>query len=693
MGGLLAVLPWTALDVGSPLVYHRSVEGSFEDEFGAWGFQEWRADVEQRGSLEGLRTSLTDGVVIESLYAEPPTRLPIGVPTREGRWQIYQEVDDPRMEVAAEQARDDLAGGGDGVWLVAGLDHGTRVLTPGDLATVLAHVDLARFGVELEAEGDALALAMSLVAVAEARGVEPARLRGGFGADPLGALARGGVLTSGLRGARRDLIELAAFSSERCPQVRAALVSTRAYHGAGATPTQEIAWAVATGVEYLRWLGEAGFAVEGGLAELRFAVSVGPDLFGEVAKLRALRWVWAKAMAAAGVTAEGRRMVLHARSSLAHRARVDPWTNMLRGAGEVFSAAVGGADSCSLLPFDAALGPSDAMARRVARNTQLVLREESHLHAVDDPAAGSWTLEAMTEAFAREAWSIFREIEGGGGMAKALLRGRISEALDRRREELRAEVARGQRALVGVNAFATLAGRAVERAAVDLDDVEVELGNRFGEATPEERHEAALLLVQTLRDRTAPPGALARSTHALCRLGMDVYSLRNLLSVSMASLYLAPLEVFRSAAPWEELREAADRYAATTGRLRAFLATLGTPAEHQARVHWVTQLLAAVGVEAQSEAGVTDPESAVAAMSESDAPVAVICGPDTRYPGEVPELAADLKAKGARVVLVAGNPGEHRETYRRRGVDGFLFRGDDLLASLSRVLRVLGVQQ
>lgn len=668
------------------------MEGSFEDEFGAWGLDEWRADVERRGgSLEGLRTRLTDGVVIDPLHAEPPPRLPVGVPTREGRWQVYQEVSDPRMEVAAEQARDDLSGGGDGVWLVAGLDHGTRLLTPGDLATALGHVDLERFAVQLEPEGDALALAMSLVSVAQARGVAPEHLRGGFGADPLGTLARSGVLASGLSGARRDLVELAAFSSERAPNLRAALVSTRAYHDAGASPTQEIAWAVATGVQYLRWLEEAGFAVERGASELRFAVSVGPDLFAEIAKLRALRWVWAKAMAAAGVGAEERRMLLHARSSVAHRSRVDPWTNMLRGAGEVFAAAVGGADSCALLPFDVALGPSDAMARRVARNTQLVLREESHLHAVDDPAAGSWTLETLTEAFAREAWSMFRAIEDEGGMAQVLLRGQVSAALDRRREALRAEVARGQRPLVGVSAFATLAGRAVERAAVDLDDVEVELGNRFGDATPDQRHEAALRLAQTLRDRTAPPGAVAEATLAATRLGFDVYSLRNLLSASAASLYLEPLEVFRLAAPWEELREAADRYAAKKGRLRALLATLGAPSAHQARVHWTTQLLAAAGIEAQSVEGVADSESAVAAMAESDAPIAVICGPDARCPDEVPDLAAGLKAKGARVVLLAGDPGEHREAYRRRGVDGFLFRGDDLLGTLTRVLRVLGV--
>jgi len=662
------------------------VDGSFEEEFGARGLADWRSAIEGRGGApDRLRTRLTDGVTIDPLHTELPSRLPVGVPGREGPWRIFQEVSDPRMEVAAEHIRDDLAGGGDGVWLVAGLDHGTRVLTPGDVQTVLSHVDLERVEVQLEPEGDALALAMSWVAVAEARGLEASRLCGGFGADPLGTLARSGTLVAGLQGARRDLTELAVFGRERCPQVRSALVNTVAYHGAGASPTQEIAWAVATGLEYLRWLGDVGFTVEQGLTELRFSVGVGPDLFGEVAKLRALRWVWAKAMAAAGVTGEGLRMALHARSSLAHRARVDPWTNMLRGAGEVFAAAVGGADSFALLPFDAAFASSDAMARRVARNTQLVLREESHLHAVDDPAAGSWSLETMTEAFAREAWTHFREVEAAGGMARALRAGHVSAALDRRREQILAEVAHGRRPVVGVSAFATLTGRAVQRAAVDLGDVEVELGNRFGEGTPDQRHEAMRHLVRTLRDPAAPPGELAKATLAATRLGVDVYSLRNFTSATSPSLHLAPFALLRPAAPWERLRGAVERYAGKRGAVRARVATLGAPSEHQARLHWVTQLLAAVGIEAEAS------EPQATAVAESDAAIVVICGSDGRYPKDVPELAQTMKEAGVPVVLLAGDPGEQREMYERAGVDGFLFRGGDLLASLRQVLRTLGV--
>ncbi|MEM9068833.1 MAG: methylmalonyl-CoA mutase family protein [Myxococcota bacterium] len=677
------------LDEGRPLVYHRRVEGSFADEFGVLGLDAWEA---AGASLEGLKTTLAPNVRLPALHlASSP--LPEGVPFRQGPWLICQEYDDPRMEETATQIRVDLERGVDAVWLVTGLDHGVRMLTPGDLATITSGIDLAKTPVFLEPEGDVLAVAMSLVAVAESRGVAPEALRGGFGADPLGALVRSGSLASGMTGAQRDLLEVASFSSERAPGMRSVLVSTRAYHDAGASPVQEIAWAVATGVEYLRLLTDTGFSLERAITELQFALSVAPSLFGEVAKLRALRWIWAKAMAAAGVAPEGRKLALHARSALCHRTRLDAWVNMLRGTAETFAAALGGADSIATSPFDAAIGPSDALARRVARNTQLVLRDESRLDAVEDPAAGSWTLESITEAYAREAWGVFQQIEAAGGMTAALRRGDVSSSLDAAREARIAAVHRRAQPVVGVSAYASLDGRPVERTPIRLEDVEVELGNNFGDANPDTRHAALLTFAQTLRDRTAPPGSVADAALAAVRLGVDVFSLGTLLRTGRASMYLEPLPLVRAAAPWEEIRAASDRYAKLRGRLVAFVATLGARREFQGRLTWVSQLLAAVGIEVATPDGVHDPETAAAAMAESDAPIAVICGPASTTPETILELAPALKAKGARIVLLLGDPGAERDEYRKRGVDGFLYEGDDVLTSLTRVLRVLGAAQ
>ncbi|MAT29784.1 MAG: methylmalonyl-CoA mutase [Sandaracinus sp.] len=672
------------------------MDGSIADEFGTLSRDDWVARAEQdlKGApLASLRTPLTPGVDLEPLYTAAEGALPASVRGRSGAWVIRQEYDDPRMEVCRDAIREDLARGVEAITLVAGLEHGTRVLTPGDLELVLDGVDLTKVAVHLESEGDALPLGLALVAVAEKRGVSPKELRGGFGADPLGTLARSGNLPSGLAGGLRDLVELAAFARAKPPGVRPLLVSTRAYHDAGASPTEEIAWALSTGVQYLRTLMDAGFLLEEAVPLLEFSISVAPRLFVEVAKLRALRWTWAKVLASAGVGPELARMQLHVRSADATRTRRDPWVNMLRGTAETFIGAVGGADSIACVPFDHTLGPSDGMARRVARNTQLVLREESQLHAVDDPAAGSWTLESLTDAFAREAWSLFQEIEQRGGMARALRTGFVSSALDASRRPREDRIARRLEPVLGVSEFPNLDEEKVERPAVSLQDVEVELGNPFGEATPDQRHEALLAFAQTLRDHGGEPGRVAEAALEATRLGVDVFSLGTLLRTGRPSLHLEPLAPLRPAEPWEELRDATDRWAAKHGRRpRAFAATLGPLAEHNARLTWVRNVLAAGGIETVVVEGVEDVAGATEAMGETEAELAFICGADARYPEAAGELAAGLKAKGARVVLLAGKPkGELAEELPKKGVDGFLFAGDDLLESLRRVLRAVEV--
>lgn len=681
------------LDGDARLVYTRCVQGSFTEGFGAAGLDEWRAkvDADLRGAdLGRFRTSLSPGTTLEPLYVEASGVMPRDVPRRAGPWRVIQEYDDPRMEVCSSAIAEDLARGVEGVWLVAGLDHGTRVLTAGDLSVVLRSVDLARVPVYLEPEGDALGLGLALAAVADERGVPLDALHGGFGFDPLGTLARTGTLGSGWTATRRQLGELACFAAERTPGMRTALVSTRAYVDAGATEAQELAWALATALEYIRALLDAGIALEPAARQLVFALGVTDQPLQSIAKLRAMRWLWAKAMAASAAGAEARRAHIHARSVSARRNRRDPWVNLLRGTAEVFAGALGGADSVGCAPFDVAIGPSDAFARRVARNTQLVLREESHLDRVEDPAAGAYALESLTTAFAREAWGLFREVEAKGGMARAIRNGHVAAALDARRSERLRRLGTRREPVLGVSEFPLLDEAPVVRDAVRLEEVEAEIGNTFSESTAEKRHGALLTLVQALRDRNAEPGAIATRAYDAVRLGVDVFSLAMLLRAGQPSLFVEPLVPLRPAAPWEALRDQSDRFVRGRGhRPRALLATLGPLAEHHARLSWTQNLLAAAGVESVF-AGSADVAGATAAMDASDADVAVIVCANERHETEAAELAPALKAKGARLVLLAGKPpAEVAATLKKRGVDDWLFAGDDVLATLTRVMRAV----
>jgi methylmalonyl-CoA mutase len=674
------------------------VESPFFEGFTAAGLAEWRAKVEAdlRGtSVDSLRTPLSAQTTLEPLYVEAAGALPSDVPLRRGAWRVQPEHDDPRMEITAAAIADDLARGAEAIWLVAGLDHGTRVLTAGDLDVVLRTVDLAKVRVQLEPEADALPVALSLVAVAEGRGVDPNAIRGGFGADPVATLARSGSLPSGWRTARRSLGELGAFAQANLPGVRAGLVSTRPYFEAGATPPHELAWALATGIDYVRAFLDAGLSLEAASQQLVFSLGASDRVLESIAKLRAMRWLWAKAMSASAAAAEARGIELHVHASVARRSRRDPWVNLLRGTAEVFAAALGGADSIACAPFDAAIGPSDAFARRLARNTQLVLRAESHLDAVDDPGAGSYAIESLTTSFAREAWGIFQDIERTGGMMRALRHGRVGAVLDAERASRLRKVATRREPVLGVSEFPLLDEAPVERDPVRLEEVEVEIGNAFGDATPEQRHEALLSFVRVLRETEAEPGRIAQSALAALRLGVDVFSLGMLLRTGQASLHTEPLAPLRPAAAWESLRDRSDRFLKNRGhRPRAFLATLGPLAEHAARLTWTQNLLAAAGFDASASAeahdGANDVASATQEIAAREADLAVIVCADARHADEATELAPALKAKGAALVLVAGKPApEVAEALRKRGVDDLLFAGDDVLSTLSRALRAL----
>lgn len=682
------------LDAEALLVYHARVGGLFAERFEPVDLDAWRARVAEEMGIDVdsvdamLAFAPVPGLHLPSLHTEG-SGMPASVPTRVGPWQVRQQYDDPRMEVVAEQIETDLGAGVEALWFVAGLDHGTRVLTPGDIDIALKAVDFQTTPVYLEPRIDALSVAMGWVAVAESRGVAHEALRGGFGADPLGTLAQGGTLASGMRGARRELVELAAFSRERCPGVRAVLVSTAPYHDAGASPTQEIAWAVATAIEYLDWMVNGGTRLEDALHEIQFAISVSSSMFGEIAKLRALRWVWSKALAAAGVEHEHRKMELHVRGSSASRTRRDVWNNALRATAETFAGAVGGADSIATLPHDVALGASNETSLRLSRNTQHVLRDESHLHRVADPAAGAWALEALTSAYARQAWSILQRTQKVGGIAAALTRGAISSSIDSLRKERSARVSRRDEVVLGVTHFPALDEGPPELATVNLEEVEVELGNGFGDASPDQRHEALLAFAQTLRDPEAVVGAVAHAALAANRLGVDVFSLGTLLRTGKPSLFLEPLTAFRAAEPWEALREASERWSRRQDRApRAFLATLG---DARKQWTWVRDLLASVGVQSVVDEEARTADDAVATMSAlSDVDLAIVCGPPELVTAEAEELAPALKAKGARLVLVQLAP-DDESALRSRGVDGFVRAGSSVLEPLTDALRALGV--
>ena len=280
-----------------------------------------------------------------------------------------------------------------------------------------------------------------------------ARLSIDLGADPLTA-----PLSRRAAADIDDVVATAAKATGYDGGVRAIAVDGPALHNLGASASWELAGAVAAGVAYLRLLGESGLSVPASLRQISFRVAADDDQFMTIAKFRALRRLWARVAEVVGEPDAGAARV-HAVTSMPMMAERDPWVNMLRTTVAAFGAGVGGADTVLVQPFDAAIpggfpGIAAGFGRRIARNTQLLLLEESHLGRVLDPAGGSWFVEDLTEQLAETAWEHFQQIEAKGGFVEArdFVTAQIAEVRDRRIDDINHR----RKALTGVNEYPNL---------------------------------------------------------------------------------------------------------------------------------------------------------------------------------------------------------------------------------------------
>lgn len=414
-----------------------------------------------------LTHTTLDGIAIAPLGVagapEPAVR-----PSRAGAWDIRALVSRPDAKLANEEALVDLDGGVTSLWVA--VDETT------DLATVLTGVLLDLAPIVLDAPTAPTEAARALLAYADERGLD-LHPDSNLGADPLGAMLRD--LPLAVDEAVAELRDLALRAKEA--GVRAIVVDGTAAHDLGASDVQELAWSIAAGVAYLRWLTDHGLdlADAANLIEFRYAAT--DEQFPTIAKLRAARQLWASVLEHSGlstgsttVTVEQRQ---HAVTSRPMLSKYDPYVNMLRGTVAAFAAGVGGADAVTVLPFDAPLGQPEVLGRRIARNVNHLLIDESHVAAVADPAGGSYAVEQLTADFAAAAWAAFQQLEEEweGGHDFTPFRERIAAAVTERERQ----IARRKRPLTGLTEFPNLAEELPARDPDPLNDRAARYGASF----------------------------------------------------------------------------------------------------------------------------------------------------------------------------------------------------------------------
>ncbi len=407
-----------------------------------------------------LSHATIDGISITplgtpALVADLPD--PVRPPARGDGWDVRALFADPDARATNKAVVTDLENGATSLWLQLG-DSGIDV---SDLTTVLQDVLLEAAPVILDAPSDPLGAARAFAELAEGTQLSPGT---NLGVDPVSAHVRGVVSTD--HSLRSVLDHLVGDAAELAAELgcRALVVDGTAVHDLGASDVQELGYVLALGAHYLRALDAAGIAVDdiAGLVEFRLAAT--DEQFVTIAKLRAVRRMWARMLELSGASEDHRNMTLHVVTSRPMMTKYDPWVNMLRTCVAAFAAGVGGADAVTVLPFDSRLGLPDAFARRIARNTSSLLVEESHVANVADPAGGAFAVEKLTDDLAVAGWEELGRIEEAGGILDAIEDGSLKSRIGEVVQERDRQVAKRTRPLTGLTEFPNLDETLPERA-------------------------------------------------------------------------------------------------------------------------------------------------------------------------------------------------------------------------------------
>ena len=541
----------------------------------------------------------------------------------DNNWKIRQNIDAKCAKAANEKALDILGKGINSL----GIKVNKAELSEEYIATLLNGIDATK--VELNFKvcvKEAAKLASLLKAYFAANKYDLAGVYGSICCDPINRML--------LKGKKLSAEEITNILIEVLQESEALVnfpvigVNAVSFNNAGVYCAQELGYALAWGNQYLELLTEAG--VDPMVAKsIKFAFGVGGNYFMEIAKFRAARLLWAKIVEAYNPSCLcAAKMKIHAETSTYNKTIYDAHVNMLRTQTEAMSAALGGVDSLTVLPFDATFKASDEFSERIARNQQLLLKEESNFDKVIDPAAGSYYIESLTAMIAEQAWKIFLDIQNAGGMLAAIESGSIFAAVKETADKRKKDVASRKEILLGTNQFPNFSEMAAEKIA---------------------------------------------NKECACKCGCTVET----------SGVALPTE--RAAEEFETLRLATE---ASAKRPKAFMLTIGNLAMRLARSQFSCNFFACAGYEVIDNLGFSTVEEGVAAAKAAGADIIVLCSSDDEYA----ELAipAFQAVGGEQIFVVAGAPA-CMEDLQKAGIENFIHVRVNVLETLKGFNNKLGI--
>ncbi len=608
-------------------------------------------------------------------------------------WGISQQYTYPDTLQFNEAISQDLSRGLTGISLTldkaaqSGLDPdnsdrdtvgkgGLSVFCQDDITAAFKGVDLTNAYLLINAGPGVIPALSLLFASLKSNGISLDKINGSAIFDISANLAGSGEFSGSDKRFFNEMAGLVNWTKKNAPGFRAIGIDGRIYCESGGSAVQELAFALSTAVEYLRAMQRQSISIDHTAESMSFFFGLGPDFFMEIAKLRAARTLWARIVSTCGGQDVAQKMNIHAGTARFNKTIHDPYVNLLRATTEAYSGVLGGCDSLEIAPFDEVFGLPDELSRRIARNIQIILKEECHGHKVIDPGGGAWFVENLTDRICQEAWTLFQEIEKNGGMLKALEQNLVQERITEVAQKRLKSVGQRKSVIVGTNMYPNLNETLP---LLRLPDYDAFYKKRSQIAQEFKAKRQTDIDVNQLKKRTSDAGIQSGELiDTAINLAMQGATLGEI-SAAMAAddsrkIQITPLKPFRQASDYEELRDKAAAFQKKNGQpLSVFLINMGPLRQHKARADFSTDFLQPGGFNVVSSDGFDNVEDAAKATLESGAKIAVICSTDDTYSELVPEITRRVKEIDASITMVvAGYPKEHIVQFKEAGIDEFI---------------------
>jgi methylmalonyl-CoA mutase len=568
-----------------------------------------------------------------------------------------------------------------GIWL-SNLD---------DMDTLLRDIDLSAVPLFVNA-GEASVLILALVNAHLIHQKQlPMNLHGFIGFDLLSQLAEHGEILIPEEDMWQSMYQSCSWAAAKAPHLRTVLLDGMVWGNHGASSMHELGYLIAIANTYIKELLDKGLSIEQIAPRFQMNLTLGSNLFMEIAKVRAARLLWAELLKAYGAPEAIQKIWIHGVTSSFNKTMYDPYVNMLRTTTEGFSGVIGGVDSLEILPFDFRVRPDAEFSRRIARNQQVILKEEAHLDRVIDPAGGCYYVETLTAQLAELAWKKMQDIEEAGGAYQAIKDAVIQAEVCKLSLERMQNVDKRKDIFVGINMYANPLEQPLESVE---ETCQCELKEHFDKIVAFQNSNRPGLdkSIESLEKHYKDAMVVDYVTDAfLHNATLDELSL--CLNPNEGELKVPELPNCRATIGLESMRERAiDFQQDNKIVLSVFLANMGPLVQHKARADFVTGFLQVGGYYVAGNDGFQTVDEAVEAALFSNAQAVCICSTDDTYPELVPQLVAKLKAEKPDIVcILAGYPADMVEAYTAAGIDLFIHLRANLFDTFKDLAKKLKV--